>query len=157
MKLCLLCIGKTNVDFVQEANEIYLKRLKHYIQTELEIIPEQKPWKKMKASDRVKAEGHAILDKLKPTDAVYLLDEKGKEYSSEGFSELLQKRMNSGVNRVVFIVGGAFGFSETIYKTYPQKISLSKMTFSHQMIRCFFLEQVYRAMTILRGEPYHNS
>jgi 23S rRNA (pseudouridine1915-N3)-methyltransferase len=157
MKLCLLCIGKTDVDFVQEANEIYLNRLKHYIQTELDVIPDQKSWKKMKAPDRVKAEGQAILDKLKPTDAVYLLDDKGKQYSSEEFSELLQKRMNSGVNRVVFVVGGAFGFSEEIYQAYPQKISLSKMTFSHQMIRCFFLEQAYRAMTILKGEPYHNT
>jgi 23S rRNA (pseudouridine1915-N3)-methyltransferase len=157
MKLCLLCIGKTDVHFVQEANEIYLDRLKHYIQTELEVIQEQKSWKKMKAPDRVRAEGLAILEKLKPTDAVYLLDEKGKQHSSVEFSQLLQKRMNSGVNRVVFVVGGAFGFSEDLYNTYPQKISLSKMTFSHQMIRCFFLEQVYRAMTILRGEPYHNS
>lgn len=157
MKLCLLCIGKTDVDFVNEANEIYLKRLKHYIHTELEVIPEQKTWKKMNTTERVKAEGLAIQEKIKPTDVVYLLDEKGQQYSSESFSQLLQKRMNAGVNRVVFIVGGAFGFSDDIYNRYPQKISLSKMTFSHQMIRCFFLEQVYRAMTILRGEPYHNS
>ncbi len=157
MKLCLLCIGKTDVDFVQDANEIYLSRLKHYLPTALEVIPDQKQWKKMKPMERVKAEGSAIREKLKPGDAVYLLDEKGKQHSSEAFSELLQKRMNSGVNRLVFVVGGAFGFSDELYRDYPQRLSLSKMTFSHQMIRCFFLEQVYRAMTILRGEPYHNS
>lgn len=157
MKLCLLCVGKTDVPFVDNANEIYVNRLKHYIQTDLAMIPEHKSWKKMKAPERVKAEGQAILEKLKSTDAVYLLDEKGKQYSSEGFAELLQKKMNSGVNRVVFVVGGAYGFSDELYKRYPQKISLSKMTFSHQMIRCFFLEQAYRAMTILKGEPYHNS
>ena len=157
MKLCLLCIGKTDLGFVKEANDIYLNRLKHYIQTDLEVIQEHKSWKKMKVAERMKAEGLAITERIKPNDVVYLLDEKGKQYSSHGFSELLQKRMNSGVNRVVFVVGGAFGFSDEIYTRYPQKISLSKMTFSHQMIRSFFLEQIYRAMTILRGEPYHNS
>jgi len=157
MKLCLLCIGKTDISFVQDANEIYLNRLKHYIQTDLEIIPEHKSWKKMKASDRVKAEGLAIMERIKPTDKVFLLDENGKQRSSIEFANLLQKQMNAGVGRVVFIVGGAYGFSENIYKHYPQRLSLSKMTFSHQMIRCFFLEQIYRAMTILKGEPYHNS
>jgi len=157
MKLCLLCIGKTDISFVQDANEIYLNRLKHYIQTDLEIIPEHKSWKKMKASDRVKAEGLAIMERIKPTDKVFLLDENGKQRTSKEFANLLQKQMNAGVGRVVFIVGGAYGFSENVYKQFPQGISLSKMTFSHQMIRCFFLEQIYRAMTILKGEPYHNS
>jgi len=157
MKLTLLCVGKTDISFVNDANEIYLNRLKHYIQTDLDIIAEHKSWKKMKATDRVKAEGRAILGKIKPTDSVFLLDEHGKQYTSEDFSNLLQKQMNAGVNRIVFVVGGAYGFSEELHSLHPKKISLSKMTFSHQMIRCFFLEQAYRAMTILKGEPYHNS
>ena len=157
MKLCVLCVGKTDISFVDEANKLYISRLKHYLPTDLEIINEHKSWKKMKVAERVKAEGQAILDKLKPTDSVILLDEKDKQYTSEEFSSFLQKRMNSGVNRAVFVVGGAFGFSEELHQRFPQKLSLSKMTFSHQMVRCFFLEQAYRAMTILKGEPYHNS
>lgn len=143
--------------FVEEANNIYLKRLKHYVPTSIEIIPEQKLWKKMSVYDRTKEESKAILNKLQPNDSVLLLDEKGKEYTSIGFSKHIQKLMNQGVSRIVLVVGGAYGFSNELYENSFQKLSLSKMTFSHQMVRCFALEQVYRAMTILSGEPYHNS
>ncbi len=156
MKISLLCVGKTDVGFVNTANDIYLKRLKHYIPVELDIIPENKVWKKMSANDRKIAEGKAILSQIKPGDKLVLLDEKGKQYTSEKFADLLQQDMNAGVKRLVFVVGGAFGFSQEVYSAAQGKLSLSEMTFSHQMIRCFMLEQIYRAMTILKNEPYHN-
>ena len=157
MKLILLCVGKTDMDFVEEANNLYLKRLKHYLNCEVEIIPEQKVWRKLGAAERKKAESDAIMKKIGKGDMAILLDENGKEYSSTGFADFLQKKMNAGHSKLIFIVGGAYGFSDELYKLASSKLSLSKMTFSHQMVRCFFLEQVYRAMTILKGEPYHNS
>lgn len=149
-------MGKTDMDFVQLANDLYLARLKHYIPTSLEIIQEQKSWKKMNPAERKKAEGVAILNHSLPGDKTYLLDEKGKAFTSERFAAQLQKEMASGVKRLVFVIGGAFGFSDDVYAQFPQKIKLSDMTFSHQMIRSFLLEQIYRGMTILKNEPYHN-
>lgn len=156
MKIVLCCVGRTDVAHVQESINIYLDRLKHYLPVELTIIPEQKGWKKLSPEARKKAEGDVILSQLLPGDRVALLDEKGKQYSSEDFATYLQKEMGTGAKRLVFIIGGAFGFSREVYDQLPTKISLSKMTFSHQMIRTLLLEQIYRGMTILRNEPYHN-
>lgn len=156
MKIVICCVGRTDVPHVQESIQIYLDRLKHYIPTELFIIPEQKVWKKMQVEARKRAEGEAILTQLEPSDRAVLLDEKGKHYTSEDFANYLQKEMSTGAKRLIFIIGGAYGFSEEIYSAVPAKIALSKMTFSHQMIRTLLLEQVYRGMTILKNEPYHN-
>ena len=156
MKIVICCVGRTDVSHVQEAINIYTDRLKHYLPLELAIIPEQKLWKKLSPDARKKAEGDAILSQLLPGDRSVLLDEKGKQYTSEDFAEYLQKEMGTGAKRLVFIIGGAFGFSPEVYAEVPAKISLSKMTFSHQMIRTLLLEQIYRGMTILRNEPYHN-
>jgi len=156
MKIVICCVGRTEVSHVQEAVEIYSDRLKHYIPLELIIIPEQKTWKKLSPDMRKKAEGEAIISQLLAGDRAVLLDEKGRQYSSEDFAEYLQKEMGTGAKRLVFFIGGAFGFSPEVYARVPAKISLSKMTFSHQMIRALLLEQIYRGMTILRNEPYHN-
>ena len=156
MKIVICCVGPTDVPHVQEAIDIYSDRLKHYIPVELIIIPEQKIWKKLSPDLRKKAEGEAIIAQLSAGDRAVLLDEKGKQYASEDFAEYLQKEMGTGAKRLVFIIGGAFGFSQEVYARVPAKISLSKMTFSHQMIRTLLLEQIYRGMTILRNEPYHN-
>lgn len=156
MKIVVLAVGKTDMDFVEEANKLYLGRLKHYTATELAIIPEQKQWRKMNPNDRKRAEGAAIIGQTQAGDRVVLLDEKGKSYTSENFANYLQKEMSSGVKRLVFVIGGAYGFSEEVYSKFPQKLRLSDMTFSHQMIRSFLLEQIYRGMTILKNEPYHN-
>jgi 23S rRNA (pseudouridine1915-N3)-methyltransferase len=156
MKIVILAVGKTDMDYVEIANKLYLDRLKHYAPTSLETIPEQKPWKKMSPDDRKRAEGKAILERLNAGDAVLLLDEKGKGYTSEAFAKLLEKNMASGIKRLVFVIGGAFGFSDEVYAQVPQKLKLSDMTFSHQMVRSFLLEQIYRGMTILKNEPYHN-
>lgn len=156
MKVIILCVGKTDVDFVDEANELYISRLKHYVPLELRIIPEHKSWKKLDPLQRKIKEGDAILAAVAASDHAVLLDEMGTQRSSEAFAEYLQKTMASGAKNLVFVVGGAFGFSDDVYRRIPAKMSLSKMTFSHQMVRCFLLEQVYRAMTILRNEPYHN-
>lgn len=157
MKITICCVGRTDIAHVQEAVDVYIKRLKHYVPVEINIIADQKPWKKLNAELRKKAEGEAILAQLLPGDQAVLLDEKGKQYTSEGFAEFLQKKMGSGAKRLVFIIGGAFGFSPEVYAAVPERISLSKMTFSHQMIRGFLTEQIYRGMTILKNEPYHNS
>lgn len=156
MKIVVLVVGKTDINFVQEANDLYLARLKHYVPTSLEIIQEQKSWKRMNPAERKKAEGAAILSHALSGDKTFLLDEKGKAFTSERFSKQLQKEMASGVKRLVFVIGGAFGFSDKVYDQFPQMIRLSDMTFSHQMIRSFLLEQIYRGMTILKNEPYHN-
>ena len=156
MKINLLCIGKTHEKHIEEGCEIYLKRLKHYQKVEVTVIPDNKKIAHLKLEQRKIEEGKLILKHLDHSDSVILLDERGKHYTSRHFSDFLQKQMLSGVKRVVFIIGGAFGFSEEVYRRANGKLSLSNMTFSHQMIRLFFLEQLYRANTILRKEPYHN-
>src|SRR5699024_6361446 len=135
----------------------YADRLRHYGKFEIDIIPELKGRKNMAVAVQKTKEGEAILKKLSPADEVILLDEKGKERDSVGFANWLQKQMNTGKKQLIFIVGGPFGFSEAIYQRANQKIALSKMTFSHEMIRPIFVEQLYRAHTILRHEPYHHS
>ncbi len=156
MKILVLAIGKTDEQWVQEALLKYSKRLQHYIPFEFEVILDLKNTKNLSEAQQKEKEGALILKKLKPTDEVFLLDEKGKEYRSVEFAKYLQHQMNSRVKRLVFIIGGPYGFSLELYAKAKGKLALSKMTFSHQMIRPFFLEQLYRAMTILKNEPYHH-
>lgn len=156
MKIDLLVIGKTSFSYLAEGIEIYQKRLKHYIPFTLTILPDIKNARKMNSTELKRKEGELILKKLGPTDQLYLLDERGKSYDSIKFSQFLERQMHSSHKRIVFVIGGAFGFSDAVYQRANGKISLSAMTFSHQMIRLFFVEQIYRAMTIMRGEPYHN-
>lgn len=156
MKIKLLAIGKTDDKNLITLFESYQKRLKHYINFELEIIPDIKNVKNLSQLEQKEKEGELILKKLLPTDILVLLDEKGKEIRSVEFANYLQKKMNSGIKQLVFVIGGPYGFSENVYKKAQGKISLSKMTFSHQMIRLFVVEQLYRAFTILKNEPYHH-
>lgn len=156
MKILLLVIGKTDENYLTEGIHKYCKRLRHYIGFDFEEIPDLKNRKSLSESQQKKQEGILIISKLKAGDKLILLDDKGKDFSSVGFSKHLQQHMNSGIKRLVFVVGGPYGFDESIYAKAQAKLSLSKMTFSHQMIRLFFVEQVYRALTILKNEPYHH-
>ena len=156
MNILILVIGKTDDEWVKDAIYKYSKRLQHYISVKIEIIADLKNTKSFSESEQKNREGLLILDKIKTSDKVILLDEKGKEYRSINFAKYLQKQMNSGIKRLVFVIGGPYGFSSELYDKSSEKISLSKMTFSHQMIRPFFIEQLYRAMTILKNEPYHH-
>jgi 23S rRNA (pseudouridine1915-N3)-methyltransferase len=156
MQIKLLAIGKTDNKAIQNLIDDYSSRLGHYIRFELEVIPDLKQSKSLSESLQKEKEGELILKKLSSTDELILLDERGKTYSSLEFSDYLQKKMNSGIKQLVFLIGGPYGFSEAVYARANGKISLSKMTFSHQMIRPFVVEQLYRAMTILRNEPYHH-
>ena len=156
VKILVLAIGKTDEQWVQEALLRYSKRLQHYLPFEFEVITDLKNTKNLSEAQQTEKEGALILKKLNPTDKVVLLDEKGKEYRSVEFAKHLQQQMNSGVKRLVFIIGGPYGFTPELYAKAQGKLALSKMTFSHQMIRPFFVEQLYRAMTILKNEPYHH-
>ena len=156
MKILVLAIGKTDEQWVQDALLKYSKRLQYYLPFEFEVIPDLKNTKNLSEAQQKEREGALILKKLKPTDKVVLLDEKGKEYRSVEFAKHLQQQMNSGVKRLVFIIGGPYGFSPELYAKAQGKLALSKMTFSHQMIRPYFVEQLYRAITILKNEPYHH-
>ncbi len=156
MKIKLLGIGKTdNKQLVQLIDE-YQNRLKHYIKFELELIPDIKNVKNLSEHQQKEKEGELILAKLQNTDQLVLLDDKGKHYTSVEFSEYIQKKMNAGLKQLVLVIGGPYGFSDAVYKKSIGKISLSKMTFSHQMIRLFIVEQLYRGFTILKNEPYHH-
>lgn len=155
--MTLICVGKTVTPYLIEGEEEYLKRLKHYGKVEKIEIPELKNARKL-SQDQIKMEeGKLILSKLNAGEILILLDENGTEYSSTKFATFLQKKMNQGGKGIVFVIGGAYGFSDEVYAASNGKISLSKMTFSHQMVRLFFLEQLYRAHTILKGEPYHHN
>ena len=156
MKIKLLVIGKTDDKNLEQLIEKYQQRLNHYINFEIEIIPDIKNVKNLSQLQQKEKEGELILSKLKNTDQLMLLDEKGKEYRSLDFANFLQKKMNSGIKQLVLVVGGPYGFSESVYKKTVGKVSLSKMTFSHQMIRLFIVEQLYRGFTILKNEPYHH-
>lgn len=156
MNIKLLAIGKTDNKSLQTLIDDYTKRLSFYIKFELEIIPDIKNVKNLSESQQKEKEGELILAKLTPTDQLILLDENGSTFSSMKFADYLQKKMNSGVKTLVFVIGGPYGFSDEIYKKAQGKISLSEMTFSHQMVRLFFIEQLYRGFTILRNEPYHH-
>lgn len=156
MKIKLLAIGKTDNKNLIALIDEYQNRLKHYIKFELEIIPDIKNVKNLSEVQQKEKEGELILSKLQNTDQLVLLDDKGNAYSSIQFSQYLQKKMNSGIKQLVLVIGGPYGFSEAVYKKSTGKISLSKMTFSHQMIRLFIVEQLYRGFTILKNEPYHH-
>jgi len=156
MNIKLIAIGKTDHKNLQALIEEYQKRLSFYIKFELEIIPDIKNVKNLSKEQQKEKEGELILAKLSPTDFLILLDENGKSYTSIGFANELQKKMNAGIKTLVYVIGGPYGFSETVYQKAQQKISLSEMTFSHQMVRLFFIEQVYRGFTILKNEPYHH-
>ncbi|AQS93468.1 MULTISPECIES: 23S rRNA (pseudouridine(1915)-N(3))-methyltransferase RlmH [Polaribacter] len=156
MKIKLLAIGKTdNKNLLLLINE-YENRLKHYVKFQLEIIPDIKNVKNLSEIQQKEKEGELILSKLQNTDQLVLLDDKGKHYTSIEFSKYLQKKMNAGLKQLVLVIGGPYGFSDAVYKKATGKISLSKMTFSHQMIRLFIVEQIYRGFTILKNEPYHH-
>lgn len=154
MKLVLIQVGKTDAAYLQEGIKEYEKRLPHYSPFELVTIPDVKKVKD--EADQKKKEGEAILLKLQGGDFIVLLDEGGKQLTSRKLSEFLQKKMNESLKRLVFIIGGPYGFSSELYQAANLKLSLSSLTFSHQMVRLFFLEQLYRAQTILRNEPYHH-
>ncbi|GAA3583866.1 23S rRNA (pseudouridine(1915)-N(3))-methyltransferase RlmH [Snuella lapsa] len=156
MTIKLLAIGKTDSKALQLLIDDYKKRLGFYIKFSLEIIPDIKNSKNLSETQQKQKEGELILNKLSPTDILILLDENGKQFDSVGFSGYLQKHMNSGIKQLVFVIGGPYGFSQDIYDKANGKISLSKMTFSHQMVRLFIIEQLYRGFTILRNEPYHH-
>ena len=156
MKIKLLAIGKTDDKNLIQLIDVYQKRLKHYIKFELEIIQDIKNVKNLSEDQQKEKEGELILSKLQNTDQLVLLDDKGKDFTSIEFSKYLQKKMNSGIKQLVLVIGGPYGFSESVYKKSNGKISLSKMTFSHQMIRLFVVEQLYRGFTILKNEPYHH-
>lgn len=155
MKITLLVVGKTTSAQVESLIQEYQKRLAHYIPFTLQVIPELKNTKALTPDQQKQAEGELILRAVAQNADLVLLDEHGKEFRSIEFADYMQKKMSSGRD-VVFVVGGPYGFSEAVYQRANGKISLSKMTFSHQMVRLFFVEQIYRAMTILRGEPYHH-
>ena len=156
MKIKLLCIGKTDDKNLVTLKTNYQLRLQHYIKFEMEIIPDVKKTKNLSENQQKELEGELILKKIKATDQLILLDEKGHEFRSVEFSRFLQKKMNSGIKQLVFVIGGPYGFSNDVYKKSQGKVSLSKMTFSHQMIRLIIIEQLYRAFTILKREPYHH-
>jgi 23S rRNA (pseudouridine1915-N3)-methyltransferase len=155
MKITLLVVGKTTDVHIETLIQEYQKRLTHYIPFALQVIPELKNTKALTPEQQKQAEGELILRTITTATDLILLDEHGKEFRSIEFSDYLQKKMSAGRD-VVFVVGGPYGFSDAVYQRSNGKISLSKMTFSHQMVRLFFVEQVYRSMTILRGEPYHH-
>ena len=156
MKIVLLSIGKTNEQYLIEGISQYQKRLKHYIQFEMLEIPNIKKAKNFSNTELMKREGNLILKQLQSSDHLVLLDDKGKDFTSPKLSEKLQSWMLSGKKRLVFVIGGAYGFSEDVYARGDEKLSLSRMTLSHQMVRLFFIEQIYRGYTILNNEPYHH-
>ena len=156
MKIVLLAIGKTKEQYLIEGISQYQKRLNHYTQFELLEIPNIKNANNLSDSELLRKEGELILQQLQLSDHLVLLDDKGKDFTSSKFAEKLQAWMLSSKKRLVFVVGGAYGFSEQVYQRGNEKLSLSKMTFSHQMVRLFFVEQMYRGYTILNNEPYHH-
>lgn len=157
MKITLLCIGKTDESYLNTGIDKYLQRLKHYVNFTLHIIPDIKNTKHLSAEQQKAKEAEQLLKQLNTTDTIVLLDEKGTAPRSVDFAKYLERHMLSGTQHLVFIIGGPYGFDNSLYKrAQKSKLSLSNMTFSHQMIRLFFAEQLYRAFSILRGEPYHH-
>ena len=156
MKITFLWIGKTAESWLQEGIDIYVQRLKHYVPLSVEIIPAPKNLPRQDVGKQKEMEGDAILSRIAPSDEVYLLDERGAVYSSEGLADFLQKKMSASIRHLVMAVGGSYGFSEKVYQRANGLISFSQLTFSHQMIRILMCEQVYRAFTIIRGEQYHH-
>ncbi|MDE6022924.1 MAG: 23S rRNA (pseudouridine(1915)-N(3))-methyltransferase RlmH [Muribaculaceae bacterium] len=156
MDIILITVGKTATGYIKTGIEEYCKRLKRYISFSIKSLPYIKNTRKLTENQQKTEEGKLILSEISAFDLMVLLDERGEMYTSRGFSEFIQKGMLGGKKRMVFVVGGPYGFSEEVYSRADSKLSFSKMTFSHEMIRLFFTEQLYRAMTILKGEPYHH-
>lgn len=156
MKISLRVIGKTDKGYLEEGIEVYSSRIKKYIPFSMDVIPHSKKASSLPPDVRKTEEGQQILNSLEKDDVLVLLDEKGKKYSSVEFAGFIDNQMITSTKRLVFMIGGAFGFSDPVYKRANYKLSLSDMTFSHQIVRVLFLEQLYRAFTIIRGEPYHN-
>lgn len=156
MQINLIAIGKTDNKSLQTLIEDYQNRLGFYIKFNFEIIPDMKKVKYLSEAQQKEKEGELILAKIQTSDIIILLDENGKQQDSVAFANDLQKHMNSGVKQVVFVIGGPYGFSDAVYNRSNGKLGLSKMTFSHQMVRLFFIEQLYRGFTILKNEPYHH-
>lgn len=156
MKVQLWFIGKTREKYLREGEAVYLKRLKHYLPIAVDVLPDIRQAGKLSEGQLKIKEGELILSRLKPDDGLILLDEAGQQLTSVAMSKWLDKQLQMPYRRLILVVGGAFGFSEAIYLRSNAKLSLSKLTFSHQMVRLFLLEQIYRSMTILRGEKYHN-
>ena len=156
MKITLLTVGKTDVKWVREGLDLYVSRLMHYVPFCLEEIPQLRNASALSREQVKEREGGLILNKLKATDEVILLDERGKELRSLELAALLEEKLSRSPRDLVFVIGGAYGFSRAVYERADARLSLSKMTFSHQMVRTIFAEQLYRAMTIIKGEPYHH-
>jgi 23S rRNA (pseudouridine1915-N3)-methyltransferase len=157
MKITLIAVGKTEDKYLIEGIDKYLNRLKHYINFNVLIIPDIKNTKNLTEAQQKSKEAELIAKQINPTDVIILLDEKGKKHSSVSFANYLNKQMIGSVQHLIFIIGGPYGFDETLYKRANTSISLSDMTFSHQMVRLFFVEQLYRAFSILKNEPYHHA
>lgn len=156
MKITLLTMGRTDIPWVREGLETYRSRLVHYVPFEVVELPELKNVSALSHEQIKEREGEMLLKCMKPSDDVVLMDEHGREYRSVEFSRALQDKMSRSGRDIVFVIGGAYGFSEAVYSRADSKISLSRMTFSHQLVRTIFAEQLYRAFTIMRGEPYHH-
>lgn len=156
MKITLITVGKTDVKWVKEGLELYAGRLSHYIQFTINEIPELKNASALSREQIKEKEGELILGLIRPADDVILLDEHGKEFRSMEFASYIQNKMACSGRNIAFVIGGAYGFSQKVYDRADSKMSLSKMTFSHQMVRTIFAEQLYRAFTIIKGEPYHH-
>ena len=156
MKITLMTVGKTDVKWVKEGLDLYASRLVHYIPFQIQEIPELKNVSALSRDQIKQKEGELALKLLKPSDEVILLDEHGSEFSSIAFARYVEEKVSHGSKDIVFVIGGAYGFSPEMYRRASGKISLSKMTFSHQMVRTVFAEQLYRAFTIIKGEPYHH-
>lgn len=156
MRVCLLVIGKTDASYMREGIAEYEKRLVRYIPYEMKVLPDVKNARNLTEGLQKEREGEMLLEQFQAGDWVVLLDERGGQYSSVEFARHLEQKMLGGVKRLVFVVGGPYGFADKVYRRADERISLSRMTFSHQMVRMIFVEQIYRAMTILKGEPYHH-
>ena len=156
MKVTLLEIGKTEADYLKKGVDIYLKRIAHYITFNELVIPSLKKTGSLSEIQQKQKEGELIMNLLNPTDELILLDERGERFSSIGFARFIEKKMVEGNRNIVFVTGGPYGFSPDVYSRARTTISLSEMTFSHQLVRLIFVEQFYRAMTIIKGEPYHH-
>ena len=156
MEICILSVGKISSQWIQEGISLFESRLGKYTKYTAIIVPDIKNAKSLSKESLKEEEGKLILQQFQPSDFIVLMDEKGKEFTSRDFSEWLQKQMNSGRKRLVIVIGGPYGFSEAVYSRADYKIALSKMTFTHEMAKLILTEQIYRGMTILKGEPYHH-
>ncbi|MBD5374489.1 MAG: 23S rRNA (pseudouridine(1915)-N(3))-methyltransferase RlmH [Bacteroides sp.] len=156
MKIIIMAVGRTATDYLRTATDDYVRRASRYMPVEFVIIPDIKTSRTLDEGVQKEREGAKIIEGLQPGDRVVLLDEHGRQMTSREFAGFIEKSAVAGLKRIVFVIGGPYGFSDEVHRRADSELSLSRMTFSHEMVRLFFAEQVYRAMTILRGEPYHH-